>query len=424
MNRVGLKDYLLNEASDYDLLDCAKAYDAANQYGHFDTYDSVEEAAKLCGWDVETALSESHHVESNADCYRFNGYGHLEAVSNESLLEDARDDIDNIIDWLEGASRYELMDVSSDVELFVDAKDPFEIIKDVDCSVREAGDAIEVDLSRGDKKATLSFSKLNDIDVDKIDLANAAYATADSYYRYAKGASTEEVQTAFFKENGRRLSDARADDLTEACEKNMDALGQVLEDSEIEALTNFYDVEICSETYCATLANEARECKYIASALEKMGFDVENGRAIEKHAELAPKQRTVFDQMVGDDYCEVHEQLGKFFGTGRVNQSEKPTIAGEIPSSSRAPAVRLPSGTAPTMSTLAAWLCSCPAATSSARSPSPSFSKRWQIVSASNPRNVPHSPIGRGRRNASARAYRIFKSRSIAPTTITSSKER
>lgn len=77
MNRVGLKDYLLNEASDNDLLDCAKAYDAANQYGHFDTYDSVEEAAKLCGWDVETALSESRHVESNADCYRFNGYGHL-----------------------------------------------------------------------------------------------------------------------------------------------------------------------------------------------------------------------------------------------------------------------------------------------------------------------------------------------------------
>lgn len=84
----------------------------------------------------------------------------------------------------------------------------------------------------------------------------------------------------------------------------------------------------------------------------------------------------------------------------------------------------LPSGTAPTMSTLAAWPCSCPAATSSARSPSPSFSKRWQIVSASNPRNVPSTPIGRGRRNASARAHRISKSRSIAPTTITSSKER
>ena len=40
MNRLGLKDYLLNEASDGDLLDCAKAYDTANQYGHFDTYDS------------------------------------------------------------------------------------------------------------------------------------------------------------------------------------------------------------------------------------------------------------------------------------------------------------------------------------------------------------------------------------------------
>lgn len=54
----------------------------------------------------------------------------------------------------------------------------------------------------------------------------------------------------------------------------MDALKLVLDDDEIEALENFYDVELCSETYCATLANEAHECKYIASALEKMGFDV------------------------------------------------------------------------------------------------------------------------------------------------------
>lgn len=176
MNRIGLKDYLLNEASDSDLLDCAKAYDTANQYGHFDTYDSVEEAAKLCGWDVETALSESRHVESDADCYRFNGYGHLEAVSNESLLEDARDNIDDIIDWLEGASRYELMDVSSDVELFVDAKDPFEIINEVDCSSHNHGNDIEVNLSRGDKKATLSFSNFNgtswnDTDAEKIGIA-------------------------------------------------------------------------------------------------------------------------------------------------------------------------------------------------------------------------------------------------------------
>lgn len=29
MNRVGLKDYLLNHADDNDLLDCAKAWDAA-----------------------------------------------------------------------------------------------------------------------------------------------------------------------------------------------------------------------------------------------------------------------------------------------------------------------------------------------------------------------------------------------------------
>lgn len=196
----------------------------------------MEEAAKLCGWDVETALSESRHVESNADCYRFNGYGHLESVSNESLLEDARDEIDNIIDWLEGASRYELMDISSDVELFIDAEDPFEIINAVDCSVREDGGTIEVDLSRGSDSATLSFSKFNDIDVDKIDLANVASATVRCFDRYADSYSTDEVQARFFEDNGRGLSDVRANKLVDTCEKNMDALKQVLDDDEIDAL--------------------------------------------------------------------------------------------------------------------------------------------------------------------------------------------
>lgn len=163
----------------------------------------------------------------------------------------------------------------------------------------------------------------DDIDADKVDLANAVYATAENYYKYADGCSTEEVQAKFREEHGRGLSAERADQLTATCEKNMDALKQVLDDDEIEALDNFYDVELCSETYCATLANEALGCKYIASALEKMGFDVENDRAIEKHAELATKQRTVFDAEQGDDFGEVSKYLGEFFGSGSVNQSEK-----------------------------------------------------------------------------------------------------
>lgn len=32
MNRVGLKDYLLNHADDNDLLDCAKAYEFCQQF--------------------------------------------------------------------------------------------------------------------------------------------------------------------------------------------------------------------------------------------------------------------------------------------------------------------------------------------------------------------------------------------------------
>lgn len=134
MNRVGLKDYLLNHADDNDLLDCAKAWDAANEYGQFDTYSSLEEAAQANGWDAAQALSEARRVDQDADFFRFNGYGHLESVSKASLLATARDSVDNIIDWLDSASRYELEDISSDIELMVDAKDPFDIINVVDCS--------------------------------------------------------------------------------------------------------------------------------------------------------------------------------------------------------------------------------------------------------------------------------------------------
>lgn len=323
MNRVGLKDYLLNHADDNDLLDCAKAWDAANEYGQFDTYKSVEEAAEVNGWDAAQALGEAARVDQSADNFRLNGYAHLESVSDAELLDTARDSINDIVNWLEYANRYDLEDISSDIELFVDAKDPFEIINEVDCSVRSNGDAIEVNLKRGCDEATLSFSKLDDIDADKVDLANAVYATAENYYKYADGCSTEEVQAKFREEHGRGLPTERAGQLMAACEKNMDALKQVLDDDEIEALDNFYDAELCSETYCATLVNEAHECKYIASALEKMGFDVENDRAIEKHAELATKQRTVFDAEQGDDFGEVSKYLGEFFGSGSVNQSEK-----------------------------------------------------------------------------------------------------
>lgn len=323
MNLVGLKDYLLNHADDNDLLDCAKAWDAANEYGQFDSYKSVEEAAEVSGWDAAQALGEAARVDQSADNFRLNGYAHLESVSDAELLDTARDSINDIVNWLEYANRYDLEDISSDIELFVDAKDPFEIINEVDCSVRSNGDAIEVNLKRGCDEATLSFSKLDDIDADKVDLANAVYATAENYYKYADGCSTEEVQAKFREEHGRGLSAERADQLTATCEKNMDALKQVLDDDEIEALDNFYDVELCSETYCATLANEALGCKYIASALEKMGFDVENDRAIEKHAVIEPKQRTVFDAEQGDDFGEVSKYLGEFFGSGSVNQSEK-----------------------------------------------------------------------------------------------------
>lgn len=100
MNRVGLKDYLLNHADDNDLLDCAKAWDAANEYGQFDTYSSVEEAAQANGWDAAQALSEARRVDQDADFFRFNGYGHLEAKQRIEFDAEQGDDFGEVSKYL------------------------------------------------------------------------------------------------------------------------------------------------------------------------------------------------------------------------------------------------------------------------------------------------------------------------------------
>ena len=322
MNRVGLKDYLLNHADDNDLLDCAKAWDRANMYGQFDTYGSVKEAAEANNWGAAQALGEARRVDQGADNFRLNGYGHLESVSDADLLEYAHDSTDDIVNWLDSANRYELEGISSDIELMVDAKDPFEVINEVDCSVRSRAGLIEVNWSRGRANAALSFSKRDGIEADKDDLANVASVTAENYRMYADGRSTEEVQAKFREEHGRGLSAECADQLRATCEKNMDALKQVLDDDEIEALDKLYDVELCDKSYQVTLFDEVHECSYIASACEKIGLDPESCCDIEKHAKFEAKQRFEFDSEQGDDFGEVSKYLGEFFGSGGVNQSE------------------------------------------------------------------------------------------------------
>ena len=100
MNRVGLKDYLLNHADDNDLLDCAKAWDVANEYGQFDTYSSVEEAAQANGWDAAQALSEARRVNQDADFFRFNGYGHLETKQRIEFDAEQGDDFGEVSKYL------------------------------------------------------------------------------------------------------------------------------------------------------------------------------------------------------------------------------------------------------------------------------------------------------------------------------------
>ncbi len=73
--------------------------------------------------------------------------------------------------------------------------------------MRKHGDDIEVNLSRDGDKVSFSFSNFNgtdpnDTDVEKIGLAEVAYATAKGYKSYANGASTEKVRRRFSRRTG------------------------------------------------------------------------------------------------------------------------------------------------------------------------------------------------------------------------------
>ena len=73
MNRVGLKDYLLNHADDNDLLDCAKAWDAANEYGQFDTChgesldDMCEDRSEVASAVQDAHTGERYHEDEQRD---------------------------------------------------------------------------------------------------------------------------------------------------------------------------------------------------------------------------------------------------------------------------------------------------------------------------------------------------------------------
>lgn len=310
MDRVGLKNYLLNHADDKDLLSAAQAWDEAGKFGQFNTYSSIDDMAAVNGWGPAEALEAAHSAGLDAENYRFNGNGKVVGVSNEQLVAEARDEIDKIIDWLPGAGREYRQEIDSEIIRIVDEADPFEVINDVSCESYSVDGGFEIKLSRDGDEASI---KLSGIDVDmfeSIDLATAVYAVVDNYNAFADDtmATVDEIQKKYHERTGMDISAEDTTKLVDACVANMDALNKVLDDDEIEALDNFLSIQVCDPSYCDVLEAEMKDNDYIKNALNKMGYHQEGQGALEDvTVDLPAKERIVFDEnpYYGDDGVDV-----------------------------------------------------------------------------------------------------------------------
>lgn len=310
MDRVGLKNYLLNHADDKDLLSAAHAWDEAGQFGQFDTFSSIDDMATVNGWGPAEALEAARSAGLDAENYRFNGNGKVEGVSNEQLVAEARDEIDNIVDWLPNAGFEYRQEIDPEIIRIVDEADPFEVVNDVSCESRAVNGGFEIKLSRDGDEASI---KLFGIDVDmfeSIDLATAVYVVVDNYNAFADDtiATVDEIQKKYHERTGMDISAEETTKLVDACVANMDALTKILDDDEIEALDNFLSIQVCDPSYCDVLEAEMKDNDYIKNALNKMGYNQEIQEALEDvTVDLPAKERIVFDEnpYYGDDGVDV-----------------------------------------------------------------------------------------------------------------------
>ena len=272
MYRAGMRDHLLNE-SDEDLLDTATAWDQENAYGQFDTFSSIDEAVECMGWDAAEAVQETHGLDVGAYAYREDGYGHLEAIeSRDELIESARDEIDNIIDWLEngvdGSTRQNLPDT---VVRIMDAEDPFKAMAKVDVEIESVKDDglgttdivahLSSDLGKGDVSLSVSTDEL-----DTIDGFQVVYEAEDQALRHEFD-TPESIAEKF------NMSPEEAKDNAEYLDgifKNSEAVHNVLEDSEIEAIMNYMDVQCYDQAHLDCVSIEAAKDPELKEALDKL----------------------------------------------------------------------------------------------------------------------------------------------------------
>ena len=93
-----LRDTLMGDQKSFIALLKEYGNDCANEY--FDLYDSIEQVAVEEDWSYERQQIQTQDLDRNAELYRFDSLGFLEATSAEEVTSEALEEFDDFCDWV------------------------------------------------------------------------------------------------------------------------------------------------------------------------------------------------------------------------------------------------------------------------------------------------------------------------------------
>ena len=95
-----LRDALLGDEKSFVALLKEYGNDCALEY--FDLFESIEQVAVEEDWSDGTYLIQTQDLDMNAELYRFDSLGFLEATSAKEVLSVALEEFDDFCDWVSG----------------------------------------------------------------------------------------------------------------------------------------------------------------------------------------------------------------------------------------------------------------------------------------------------------------------------------
>ena len=96
-----LREALMGDPKSFVSLLKEYGNDCAIEY--FDLYDSIEQVATEEDWSYERLQIQTQDLDRNAELYRFDPLGFLEATSAKEVTSEALEEFDGFCDWASGA---------------------------------------------------------------------------------------------------------------------------------------------------------------------------------------------------------------------------------------------------------------------------------------------------------------------------------